>query len=149
MDVVLQNFQRSFGLTTPFFKSLSIDPPVTMEELYQQADKYSTLEDNIRAASQTVMITAQSSKATTKSQPEQKGGQSKGQSAPKNNQKRKGILPNSLLLTSPKTGCSPSSGITPSLNGPQPCEQIWTNATGRLGVTITETMTMKQIIPKA
>ena len=58
MDAVLQNFRRSFGPTTPFFQSLSLDPPATMEKLYRQADKFSTLEDNIRAASQTVMITA-------------------------------------------------------------------------------------------
>ena len=58
MDAVLQNFRRSFRPTTPFFQSLSLDPPVTMEELYRRADKFSTLEDNIRAASQTVMITA-------------------------------------------------------------------------------------------
>ena len=58
MDAVLQNYRRSFGSTTPFFQSLSLDPPATMEELYRQADKYSTLEDNIWAASQTVMITA-------------------------------------------------------------------------------------------
>ena len=50
MDVVLQNFQRSFGPTTPFFQSLSLDPPVTMEELYRRADKYSTPEDNIRGS---------------------------------------------------------------------------------------------------
>ena len=47
MDAVLQNFRRSFGPTTPFFQSLSLDPPVTMEELYHRADKFSTLEDNI------------------------------------------------------------------------------------------------------
>ena len=57
MDAVLQNFRRSFGPTTPFFQSLSLDPPATMEELYRRADKFSTLEDNIQAASQTVMIT--------------------------------------------------------------------------------------------
>ena len=57
IDAVLQNFRRSFGPTTPFFQSLSLDPPVTMEELYRRADKFSTLEDNIRATSQTVMIT--------------------------------------------------------------------------------------------
>ena len=79
MDVVLQNFRRSFRLTTPFFQSLSLDPPATMEELYRRADKYSTLEDNIRVASQTVMITAQSDKPTTKSQPEQKASQGKSQ----------------------------------------------------------------------
>ena len=73
MNVVLQNFRRSFRPTTPFFQSLSQDPPATMEELYRRANKYSTLEDNIRDASQTVMITAQNSKASTKGQPKQKG----------------------------------------------------------------------------
>ena len=51
MDAVLQNFRRSFGSTTPFFHSLSLDPPATMEELYKRTDKYSTLENNIWAAS--------------------------------------------------------------------------------------------------
>ena len=68
MDAILQNFQRSFGPTIPFFQLLSLDPPTTMEELYRWVDKYFTLEDNIRAASQTVMITAQNSKPTTKGQ---------------------------------------------------------------------------------
>ena len=44
-----------------------------MKELYRRADRYSTLEDNIRAASQTVMISSQNSKPATKEQPEQKG----------------------------------------------------------------------------
>ena len=73
MDAVLQNFQRSFGSTTPFFHSLSLDSSATMEELYKRTDKYSTLENNIQAASQTVVITAQSSKPATKGQSEQKG----------------------------------------------------------------------------
>ena len=73
MDAVLQNFRMSFRPTTPFFHSLSLDLPAKMEELYKWADKYSMLEDNIRAASQTVMITAQSSKSATKGQSEQKG----------------------------------------------------------------------------
>ena len=51
MDVVLQNFQRSFGLTTPFFNSLSLDPLATIEELYGRVDKYSMLEENILATS--------------------------------------------------------------------------------------------------
>ena len=66
MDAVLQNFRRSYGPTTPFFQSLSLDPPATMEELYRRADKFSTLKDNIRAASQTVMITTQSGKPASK-----------------------------------------------------------------------------------
>ena len=82
MDAVLQNFRRSFGPTTPFFQSLSLDPPATKEELYQRANKFSTLEDNIRAASQTVMITTQSSKPTAKGPSEQKSSQDKGQKRP-------------------------------------------------------------------
>ena len=66
MDAVLQNFRRSLGPTTPFFQSLSLDPPTTMEELYRRADKFSKLEDNIQAASRTVMITTQSGKPTAK-----------------------------------------------------------------------------------
>ena len=73
MDAVLQNFRRSFEPTTPFFHSLFQDPLATMKELYRQVDRYSTLEDNIRAASQTMMITAQSGKPTTKGQPEPMG----------------------------------------------------------------------------
>ena len=34
MDAVLQKFRRSFRPTTQFFQSLSLDPPITMEELY-------------------------------------------------------------------------------------------------------------------
>ena len=48
-------------------------------DMYRRTEKYSTMEDNIRATSQTVMITAQSSKPPTKGQSEQKGSQSKNQ----------------------------------------------------------------------
>ena len=90
MDAVLQNFRRSFGSTTLFFQSLSLDPPVTMEELYRRADKFSTLEHNIRAGSQTVMITTQSGKLATKGSSEQKNSQNKGQKHPEGqSEKRK------------------------------------------------------------
>ena len=56
MDVVFQNFRRSFAPSTPFFHSLSLDLQATMEELYRQVNRYSTLEDNIRASTQNVMI---------------------------------------------------------------------------------------------
>ena len=69
MDAVLQNFRRTFALSTPLFHSLSLDPPATIEELYRRADRYSTLEDNIRAATHTVMIT---SKQARSSKPEGK-----------------------------------------------------------------------------
>ena len=44
---------------TPFFHSLSLDPPAIMEELYKRENRYSMLEDNIRVVTQTVMITNQ------------------------------------------------------------------------------------------
>ena len=53
-----------------------------MEELYHRADKFSTLEDNIRAASQTVMITTQSNKPATKGPSGQKSNQGKIQKRP-------------------------------------------------------------------
>ena len=59
MDAILQNFRRSFGPSTPFFQLLSLDLPVTMEELYRRADKYSMLQEHVRAVAQTVMITSQ------------------------------------------------------------------------------------------
>ena len=89
MDAVLQNFRRSFGPTTPIFQSLSLDPSVTMEELYLRADKFSTLEDNIRAAAQTVMITAQNNKPATKSPSEQKSDQGKNQKRPDGQSEKK------------------------------------------------------------
>ena len=69
MDAVLQIFRRSFESSTPFFHSLSLDPPATMEELYKQAHRYLTLKDNIRTTTQTVMIT---SKSAARNKPEGK-----------------------------------------------------------------------------
>ena len=80
MDAVLQNFRRSFRPSTPFFHSLSLDLPATMEELYMRENGYSTLEDNIRAATQTVMITsklAERNKLAGKKPSEFKEGHSK------------------------------------------------------------------------
>ena len=80
MYAVLQNFRRSFAPSIPFFHSLSLELSATMEELYKRADRYSTLEDNIRATTQTVMITSKlagSSKPERKKPPEPKEGQGK------------------------------------------------------------------------
>ena len=80
MDVALQNFKKSFMPSTPFFHSLSLDPPTTMEELYRWVDRYSTLEDNIRAMTQTVMNTsklARSSKLEGKKPPKPREGKGK------------------------------------------------------------------------
>ena len=66
--------------STPFFHSLSLDPPTTIKELYKRADRYSTLEDNICVATQTVMITSKpdgSSKTKGKKPPESRESQGK------------------------------------------------------------------------
>ena len=76
MDVVLQTFRTSFRTLTPFFHSLSLDPPTTMEELYRRADIYSMLKDNIQAVTQTVVITNQPIK---NDKPARKKPSSKGQ----------------------------------------------------------------------
>ena len=89
MDAVLQNFRRIFGPTTLFFQSLSLDSPATMEKLYRRADKFSTLEDNIRAASQTIMITTQSGKPAAKGSSEHKSSQNKGQKRPDGQSKKR------------------------------------------------------------
>ena len=97
-DAVLQNFRRSFGPTTPFFQSLSLDPLVTMEEFYRRADKFSTLEDNIRAASQTVMITTQSNKLANKGPSGQKSDQGKSQKRPDGQAEKKKNPPHFTAL---------------------------------------------------
>ena len=86
MDVVLQNFKISFAPSTPFFHSLSFDSLATMEELYRRTNKYSTLEENIKATTQTVMITSKpdgSSKLERKKLAESREGQSKNQKQPR------------------------------------------------------------------
>ena len=100
MDFVLQNFRKSFALSTSFFYSLLLDPPATMEELYIQADIYSTLEDNVRATTQSVMITSKSvgngkPKGKMLSEPDE--GQVKIGSDPETNLKRRGSPCSSLL----------------------------------------------------
>ena len=86
MDAVLRNFRRSFTPSTPFFQSLSLDPPATMEELYRHGDRYSTLKDNIRAATKIIMITskpARSSKLEEKKPLESRESQRKNRKRPR------------------------------------------------------------------
>nr|CAN70850.1 hypothetical protein VITISV_039360 [Vitis vinifera] len=56
MDVVLQIFKRSICPGTPFFESLAKKPPTTMDDLFRRANKYSMLEDEVRAATQQVLV---------------------------------------------------------------------------------------------
>ena len=119
---VLQNFRRSFGPTTPFFQSLSLDLPLTMEELYRRADRYSMLEDNIRAASQTVTITARNSKPTKKGQPEQKGNQNKDQKRSREQSERKREPPQFTTLNIPYNRLLPLNQNQPDFVWPPPIQ---------------------------
>ncbi|RVW44900.1 hypothetical protein CK203_112963 [Vitis vinifera] len=56
MDAVLQIFKRSICPGTPFFESLAKKPPTTMDDLFRRANKYSMLEDDVRAATQQVWL---------------------------------------------------------------------------------------------
>ena len=62
MDAVLQIFKRSICPGTPFFESLAKKPPTTMDDLFRRANKYSMFEDDIRAATQQVMVAGQASR---------------------------------------------------------------------------------------
>ena len=50
MDAILQIFKQNICSGTPFFKFLAKKPPVTMDDLFRWANKFSMLEDNVRAA---------------------------------------------------------------------------------------------------
>ncbi|XP_034673392.1 uncharacterized protein LOC117904744 [Vitis riparia] len=65
MDAVLQIFKRCICPGTPFFESLAKKPPMTMDDLFRRANKYSMLEDDVRAATQQVLVAGQSSKGST------------------------------------------------------------------------------------
>ncbi|XP_034672510.1 uncharacterized protein LOC117904099 [Vitis riparia] len=65
MDAVLQIFKRCICPSTPFFESLAKKPPMTMDDLFRRANKYSMLEDDVRAATQQVLVAGQSSKGST------------------------------------------------------------------------------------
>ncbi|RVX18077.1 Retrovirus-related Pol polyprotein from transposon 17.6 [Vitis vinifera] len=62
MDVVLQIFKRSICPGTPFFESLAKKPPTTMDDLFRRANKYSMLEDDVRAATQQVLVAGRPSR---------------------------------------------------------------------------------------
>ena len=91
-----------------------------MEELYRRADKYSTLEDNIRATSQTVMITAQNSKEATKGPPEQKWSQNKNQKRSQEQADKKRDLPQFTLLNIPYDRLLPLIRDHPDFKWPSP-----------------------------
>lgn len=60
LDVVLQFFKRSICLGALFFESLAKKPPTTIDDLFRLAKKYSMLEDDVRAATQQILVTGQS-----------------------------------------------------------------------------------------
>ena len=63
MDAVLQIFKRSICPDTPFFESLAKKPPTTMDDLFRRANKYSMLEDDVRAATQQVLVAGRPSRS--------------------------------------------------------------------------------------
>nr|CAN67557.1 hypothetical protein VITISV_018420 [Vitis vinifera] len=62
MDAVLQIFKRSICPGASFFESLAKKPPTTMDDLFRRANKYSMLEDDVRAATQQVLVAGRPSR---------------------------------------------------------------------------------------
>ncbi|RVX04189.1 hypothetical protein CK203_015521 [Vitis vinifera] len=56
------DLQRSICPGTPFFESLAKKPPTTMDDLFRRANKYSMLEDDVRAATQQVLVAGRASR---------------------------------------------------------------------------------------
>ena len=89
MDVVLQIFKLSICPSTPFFESLAKKPPMTMNDLFRRASKYSMLEDDVRAATQQVLVAGQISRsgaersAKIPDRPRPSGRRQEEQSCPK------------------------------------------------------------------
>ncbi|RVW23328.1 hypothetical protein CK203_100937 [Vitis vinifera] len=54
--------KQSISLGTPFFEFLAEKPPITMDDLFKRTDKYSMLEDDVKATSQQVLVTNQPAK---------------------------------------------------------------------------------------
>lgn len=52
MDAILQIFKRSIFPSTHFFEFLAKKSLMTMENLFRRANKYSMLEDDVRAVTQ-------------------------------------------------------------------------------------------------
>ena len=63
MDAVLQIFKWSICPGTPFFESLVKKPPTTMDDLFRRTSKYSMLEDDVRAATQQILVAGQTSRS--------------------------------------------------------------------------------------
>ena len=63
IDAVQQIFKRSICPGTPFFESLAKKPPTTMDDLFRRASKYSMLEDDVRAATQQILVAGQASRS--------------------------------------------------------------------------------------
>ncbi|RVW16984.1 hypothetical protein CK203_070652 [Vitis vinifera] len=59
MDAVLQIFKRNICPGTPFFESLAKKPPTKMDDLFRRTSKYSMLEDDMRAATQQILVFGQ------------------------------------------------------------------------------------------
>ncbi|KAL6324749.1 hypothetical protein AAG906_017089 [Vitis piasezkii] len=58
MDTILQIFKRSICPGYTLFESLAEKPSTMIDDLFKRANKYSMLEDDVRAANQHVLVTS-------------------------------------------------------------------------------------------
>ena len=92
MDAVLHIFKRSICPGIPFFESLAKKPPATMDDLFRCANKYSMLEDDVRAATQQVLVAGQTSRSGAERSAKFRTGQDRPIEGRKGQVSRKGRL---------------------------------------------------------
>ncbi|RVW75280.1 hypothetical protein CK203_055352 [Vitis vinifera] len=94
MDAILQIFKRSICPGTLFFESLAKKPPTTMDDLFRRASKYLMLEDDVRAATQQVLVVGQASRSGA-----EKSAKPPDQPRPSNQRQGEQSRPERLPLT--------------------------------------------------
>ena len=62
LDTVLQTMKQAILPNTQFFDSLSLHPPMTIDELFQRGNQYAMLEDDIVEATKLTVATTSNSR---------------------------------------------------------------------------------------
>ncbi|RVX00760.1 hypothetical protein CK203_026485 [Vitis vinifera] len=118
IDAVLQIFKRNICPGTPFFESLSKKPLTTMDDLFRRANKYSMLEDDVRATTQQVLVADRHPEVARKEVPNFRTGQGRPIEGKKGQVARK-AAPHTLSISYEKLlptiqACPTSGGLDPS-----------------------------------
>lgn len=83
-EVSMDTIMQAIFPNTPFFNSISLKPPVSMDELFQIANKYSILKDDLRVATHRALSVAHDN--------DSRGvGRSKNRSSSRSDERRRAV----------------------------------------------------------